>query len=196
MNVKKIRAQIAQLNEGKIVSLISNSSSLLQVRGIKTDADRRIIKSWLISRLTKLRAASAALADNTVYQRINRSYMLRKHDQATAKAVSLLIKTAKEGGSITAASLLEVETKLGLQLSVGQLKAIFFAFQNGGHFQAALDFASSIGEAFCLEVSSSIRWMEKQIFGGLMIKLGVVAKASISKFVGIIAKAFAAATTA
>lgn len=196
MNVKKIRAQVAQLNEGKIVSLVNNSSLLLSVKGIKTDADRRIVKGLLLNRLTKIRAASAAMADNTVHQRINRSYMLRKQDQVTAKAVSLLIKTAKEGGNVTVASLMEVETKLGLQLSVGQLKAIFFAFQNEGHFQAALDFASSIGEAFCLEVSSSIRWMEKQIFGGLMIKLGVVAKAGISKFVGIIAKAFAAATTA
>ena len=196
MNVKKIRAQVAQLNEGKIVSLLSNSSSLLSVKGIKTDADRRIVKSILLNRLTKIRAASAALADKTVMTRINRALVLRAQDKAVAKAMATFIKVAKEGGSVTAASVLEAEQKLGVQFTGGQLKAIFFAFQNGGHFQMALDFASSIGEAFCLEVSSSIRWMEKQIFGGLMIKLGVVAKAGISKFVGIIAKAFAAATTA
>jgi hypothetical protein len=69
MNVKKIRAQVAQLNEGKIVSLVNNSSLLLSVKGIKTDADRRIVKGLLLNRLTKIRAASAAMADNTVHQR-------------------------------------------------------------------------------------------------------------------------------
>lgn len=190
-SLTKYESRIARASEGQLVALLSNSSMLFA--WVSTDAARAELVSFATKRLVALRKAAPKAAQCTTQARINRAMFLIAQDKAAAKAVANLIKTAREGVLVTAEVIATVEAKLGFQLTGGQLKAIFFAFQNGGHFEEAIKFASSVSTSFVMEVHSSIRWMEKNIIGGLIVRLGVAASKGISKFGGIMKAAFAVA---
>ncbi len=191
--LQKFKARIARATEVQLVALVSNPS--LFFAWVRSDAEVRTLRTHAVKKLTAIRIASKEAADNSVQARLNRATALIRMDRAVSKTVLALVAKAKDGEVVTTEEIVAVERTLR-KLTEGQLKAIFFAFVNAGHFDQALAFATEQGEAFALSVSSTIRFVEKQIFGGLMIALGVVASKGITKFRGIVAKAFAKATLA
>ena len=199
VNLQKFKESVARSTESTIVRVLADNAKLLwSIIGVKSDADHRQLRSICVARLAKLRSISADKAELTAVQvRLNRAVLLNKADKVLRKSVATLVAQAQEGVLVTPAMIMEVEAKLGFQLSEGALKAIFFAYVNKGvaMFDLAIQFAESISSDFVMSVFKTIRFMERTAVRAVMIAKGLLStgKVAVSKALAV---AFAIAKSA
>ena len=198
VSLSRFKGSLIRATESQLVRVLSNNARLLWDLGmVKSHKDFVTVRSLVVKRLCTIRTLTKTAADNAVQQRISRSIALNRADKAERKSVATLISQAKEGVLITPEMILEVEAKLGFQLSEGALKAIFFAYVNKGYtsFDLAIQFAESVGNTFVLSVFKTIRFMERTAVRAMMIAKGLLStgKAAVSKALAV---AFAVAKTA
>lgn len=184
-------------NESELLKLVVNNGQLIfSCVAIRSHAEFRSCLVAARTRLWTLRSQNRVV-DNTVQTRINRAVLLNKADKVLRKSVATLVAQAKEGVLVTPEMILEIEAKLGFQLSEGALKAIFFAYVNKGYtsFDLAIQFAESISNDFVMSVFKTIRFMERTAVRAMMVAKGLLStgKAAVSKALAV---AFAVAKSA
>ncbi len=184
-------------NQSELLKLVVNNGQLIfKCVAVKSHSEFRSCLIAARDRLWALRGQNKTV-DNTVQTRINRSVALNAADKAIRKSVATLVAQAQEGVLVTPAMILEVEAKLGFQLSEGALKAIFFAYVNKGvtMFDLAIQFAESISSDFVMSVFKTIRFMERTAVRAMMVAKGLLStgKVAVSKALAV---AFAVAKSA
>ena len=184
-------------NQSELLKLVVNNGQLIfKCVAVKSHSEFRSCLIAARDRLWALRGQNKTV-DNTVQTRINRSVALNAADKAIRKSVATLVAQAQEGVLVTPAMILEVEAKLGFQLSEGALKAIFFAYVNKGvtMFDLAIQFAESISSDFVMSVFKTIRFMERTAVRAMMVAKGLLStgKVAVSKALAV---AFAIAKSA
>ena len=184
-------------NQSELLKLVVNNGQLIfKCVAVKSHSEFRSCLIAARDRLWALRGQNKTV-DNTVQIRINRSVALNAADKAIRKSVATLVAQAQEGVLVTPAMIMEVEAKLGFQLSEGALKAIFFAYVNKGvaMFDLAIQFAESISSDFVMSVFKTIRFMERTAVRAVMIAKGLLStgKVAVSKALAV---AFAIAKSA
>ena len=196
--VEKFLDLVARCNNtSELLKLVVNNGQLIfSCVAVRSHAEFRECLVAARTRLWALRSQNKAV-DNTVQARINRAILLNAADKAVRKSVATLVAQAQEGVLVTPAMILEVEAKLGFQLSEGALKAIFFAYVNKGvaMFDLAIQFAESISSDFVMSVFKTIRFMERTAVRAMMVAKGLLStgKVAVSKALAV---AFAVAKTA
>ena len=184
-------------NQSELLKLVVNNGQLIfKCVAVKSHSEFRSCLIAARDRLWALRGQNKTV-DNTVQTRINRSVALNAADKAIRKSVATLVAQAQEGVLVTPAMIMEVEAKLGFQLSEGALKAIFFAYVNKGvaMFDLAIQFAESISSDFVMSVFKTIRFMERTAVRAMMVAKGLLStgKVAVSKALAV---AFAVAKSA
>ena len=176
-------------NQSELLKLVVNNGQLIfKCVAVKSHSEFRSCLIAARDRLWALRGQNKTV-DNTVQTRINRSVALNAADKAIRKSVATLVAQAQEGVLVTPAMILEVEAKLGFQLSEGALKAIFFAYVNKGvtMFDLAIQFAESISSDFVMSVFKTIRFMERTAVRAMMVAKGLLStgKVAVSKALAV-----------